>query len=80
MFRYQNFLFKNPFPGPEYTKMNISMIPQEVIDQYNIEKSKDNKGWCYTRIHKGMYVLKQAGIIANNELQKTLETIRLCTS
>ena len=35
MFRYQNFLFKNPFPGPEYTKMNISMIPQEIIDQYN---------------------------------------------
>ena len=73
MFRYKKFYLNNPIPGPEYMKMNISMIPQEVIDQYNIEKSKDNKGWCYTRIHKGMYVLKQAGIITNNELQKHLK-------
>ena len=49
------------------------MIPQEIIDQYNIEDLNIDKGWCYMSIDKGMYGLKQAGIIANNELQKHLK-------
>ena len=30
----------------------------------------DEKGWCCIKISKGMYGLKQAGIIANQDLQK----------
>ena len=63
----------NPLPSPEYMKIHISMIPQEIIDQYNLEILKDDKGWCYMRIEKGVYGLKKAGIIANNELQKHLK-------
>ena len=73
MFRYQNFLFKQSTPGTKYMKMHISMIPQEIIYLYNIENLKDDTGWCYTRIYKGMYGLKQEDIIANNELQKHLK-------
>ena len=53
--------------------MHISMIPQEIIYQYSIESLKDDKGWCYMRVDKRIYVLKQAGIISNNELQKHLK-------
>ena len=35
---------------------------------------QDNNGWVYTKICKGVYRLKQAGIIANLELQKYTET------
>ena len=49
------------------------MIPQEIIDKYNHEYLKDDKGWCYMRIDKGMHRLKQAGIIDNNAIQKHLK-------
>ena len=48
------FYLKNPLPGPEYMKMHISMIPQEIIDQYNFENFKYDKDWCYMKIDKGM--------------------------
>ena len=74
----------NPLPGLEYMKIHKKTILQEVIDQYNLEYLKDDKGWCYTRIEKGTYGLKQSGIISNNELQKHLkiygyETVRHTT-
>ena len=57
MFRYQKNL-KNSLPGPKYMKVHISMIPQAIIDQYNLESLKDDKGWCYIIIGKGVYGLK----------------------
>lgn len=33
----------------------------------------DNEGWVYIKICKGMYVLKQAGAIAHNELARHLK-------
>ena len=54
-------------------KMHISMIPQEIIDKYNLEHFKDDKGWFYMIIDKGVYILKQAGIISNNDRQKHLK-------
>ena len=52
------------------------MIPQEIVIEYDLETIKDEKGWCYMRIDKGMYGLKQAVIIANKELQKHLQPYR----
>ena len=53
-------------------KMHISIIPQEVIDQYKLQTLADPTGWVYIKICKGMYGLKQAGIITNQELQEHL--------
>ena len=44
--------------------------PQDIIDAYNLTALVDNQGWIYMRIKKGMYGIKQAGIIANQELVK----------
>ena len=60
----------NHLPKPEYLKIHISVIPYEIIAAYNLQTLQDEKGWCYIKISKGMYGLKQAGIIANQELQQ----------
>ena len=46
-------------------KLHINIIPQEIIDEYALHKIVDDNGWVYLEIAKGMYGLKQAGIIAN---------------
>ena len=50
----KNIYLNNPLPGPEYMKIHISMIPQEIIDQYNFENFKYDKDWCYMKTDKGM--------------------------
>ena len=43
----------------------IKIIPQEIIDTYDLKTLVDDQGWIYMRIDKGMYGLKKSGIIAN---------------
>jgi hypothetical protein len=51
--------------------INLSSLPQETIDKYDlIELSQDGK--VYIEIQKGMYGLPQAGILANQLLQRNL--------
>ena len=69
----KNFYLNNTLPEPEYMKMPLSIIPEEVIAQYQLHKFVDTNGWVYMKICKGMYGLKQAGIIANDELIKHLK-------
>ena len=51
-------------------RIPLKIIPQEIIDAYNITELIDDQGWIYMRIEKGMYGLKKAGIISNQELVK----------
>ena len=46
-------------------RIPLKIIPQLIIDAYNLVTLVDKQGWIYMRIEKGMYGLKQAGIIAN---------------
>ena len=48
----------------------LRIIPQDIFDAYNLTSLVDEQGWIYIRIEKGMYGIKQAGIIANQELLK----------
>ena len=51
----------------------LKTIPQDIIDAYNLTALLDDQGWIYMRIEKVMYGLKQAGIIANQELVKHMD-------
>jgi hypothetical protein len=52
----------------EYLVINISSLPQEIIDEFGLlELAHD--GRVYVEIQKGMYGLPQAGILANELLQ-----------
>ena len=46
----------------------LKIVPQEIIDAYNLTELVNNQWWICMRIEKGVYGLKQAGIIANQEL------------
>ena len=51
-------------------RIPLKIVPQEIIDAYNLTSLVGNQGWIYMRIEKGMYGLKQDGIISNQELVK----------
>ena len=63
------YLANNPLKKPEFMRMHISNIPEEIIIDYALEKLVDEKGFVYIKIVKGMYGLKQAGILAHYNLQ-----------
>jgi hypothetical protein len=51
--------------------INLASLPQETIKKYDlIELSQEGK--VYIDIQKGMYGLPQAGILANELLQRNL--------
>jgi hypothetical protein len=66
-----NFYLNTPLGRFEYMAINLASLPQETIEKYDlIELSQDGK--VYIEIQKGMYGLPQAGILANELLQRNL--------
>ena len=55
-------------------RIPLKIIPQEIIDAYNLIALVDNQGYIYMHTEKGMYGLKQARIIANQELVKHMDS------
>ena len=49
----------------EYIKINITYIPTEFIDEYNLQSVTHN-GWVYIEIVRGCYGLPQSVKLANN--------------
>ena len=66
------FYLNNILLDPEFMRIPLKIITQEIIDAYNLATLVDNQGWIYMSIEKGIYVLKQSGIIANQELVKNM--------
>jgi hypothetical protein len=56
----------------EYMRLRLDIVPQEIIDKYNLTKIVNADGWVYVEICKGMYGLPQAGILTNKLLEKCL--------
>jgi hypothetical protein len=52
-------------------KMLLSRFPEEIVEKYNLKALAVN-GWFYIKIRKGMYGLKQTGLLANQLLQNRL--------
>jgi hypothetical protein len=52
-------------------KMLLSRFPEEIVKRYNLNALAID-GWVYIEISKGMYGLKQAGLLANQLLQTRL--------
>ena len=69
----QNFYLNNKLDKPEYMKMHVSLILTEIFEEYVLRDKVDDKGWIYIQINKGMYGLKQVGVIENQELIKHLK-------
>ena len=57
-------------PEPEYMRIHISLIPDEIMKAYN--PTPDVKGFCYVKIIIAIYGLKQSGALANKDLKANL--------
>jgi hypothetical protein len=66
-----NFYLVTILPNYEYMRMLLSIFPEEIMNKYNL-RAMAVDGWVYIDISKGMYGLKQAGLLANQLLQKRL--------
>jgi hypothetical protein len=71
MMDIKNYYLGTPLSRFEYIKMLLTRFPEEIIQKYNLTALAVN-GWVYIEIRKGMYCLKQAGLLANKLLQTRL--------
>jgi hypothetical protein len=71
MMDIKNYYLGTPLPRFEYMNMLLSRFHEETIQKYNLNTLAVN-GWVYIEIRKGMYGLKQAGLLSNQLLQTRL--------
>jgi hypothetical protein len=71
MMDIKNYYLDTPLPRFEYMKMPLSYFPEEIAQKYNLNALAID-GWVYIEIRKGMYGLKQAGLLTNQFLQARL--------
>ena len=58
--------------GDEYMKVQYKHFPEDIRKQYNLDKKVTMSGHIYIKIKKGMHGLKQAAILAYEELKQNL--------
>jgi hypothetical protein len=66
-----NYYLSTPLSQFEYMKILVSRFPEKIIQKYTLNALAVD-GWVYIEIRKGMYCLKQAGLLANQLLQTCL--------
>ena len=69
----KDFYLGTPMAEFEYMRIPISMIPQAIIDYYNLMDIVDEHGYVFVEIRKGMYGLPQAGKLAHDRLVEFLK-------
>ena len=67
-----NFYLMTPLKRPEYIRIKLAEIPQEIIDEYKLMDKITPDGSIHIEANKGMYGLPQAGLLANELLEKRL--------
>jgi hypothetical protein len=71
MMDIKNYCLGTPLPRFEYMRILLSRFLEEIVQKYNLNALAVD-GWVYIEIRKGMYGLKQAGLLANQLLQTRL--------
>ena len=69
----KDFFLATPMEGDEYMKVPYKHFPQDIRLKYKLDSKVTNNGYIYIKIKKGMYGLKQAAILAYDQLRKNLE-------
>jgi hypothetical protein len=68
-----NFYLNTPLDRFKYMRINISDVPQEVIDEYKLyENNYVVNGCVYVEIRRALFGLKQSVALANKQLSKVL--------
>jgi len=72
MLDISNFYLNTPLKRKEYLRMKLADFPEDVIEHYQLRQKATPKGHIYVAVKKGMYGLSQAGILAQELLEKRL--------
>ncbi|KAL7480448.1 hypothetical protein ACHAW6_006140 [Cyclotella cf. meneghiniana] len=67
-----NFYLMTPLKWPEYIQMKITNITNKIINEYNLHTTLSKNNSVYIMAIKGMYGLRQSGLLANKLLEKRL--------
>jgi hypothetical protein len=67
-----NFYLMTPLKRPEYTKIRLSDIPEEVITEYKLHEFATSDGWVYIKVIRGMYGSPQSGSLGHDLLKTRL--------
>ena len=66
----KNFYLNVPLDHPEYVRIKIDNVPQEIIDGYELRSMVSSDGYVYLEVNKGIYGLKKSGLLAQQLLEK----------
>ena len=55
----KHFYLNKILPDPEFMRIPLKIIPQEIINNCDLKALVDDQGWIYMRTEKGMYGLKR---------------------
>jgi hypothetical protein len=67
-----NFYLMTPLNRPEFARIRLEDLPDEIADEYKLRQLATSDGWVYICISKGMYGLPQSEALANELLEKRL--------
>jgi hypothetical protein len=67
-----NFYLMTPLKRPEYIRINIKDIPDEIVLEYKLKDIAMPNGSVHIVANRGMYGLPQSGLLANELLEKRL--------
>ncbi len=67
-----NFYLMTLLKRPEYAKIRLSDIPEEIITEYKLHEKATSDGWVYIKVVRGMYGLPQAGSLGHDLLERRL--------
>jgi hypothetical protein len=66
------FYLMTPLKRPEYIRVKIDDIPEEIINEYKLQEIAKKQGMVYIEVTKGMCGLSQAGLLTNELLEQRL--------
>ncbi len=67
-----NFYLTTPLLHSKFIQLKLTDIPDEVIKEYNLKEKATKNGSLYIKAKQGMYGQPQAGLLANELLEKCL--------
>ena len=68
----KNFYLMTPLKRFEYMTLNLSDMPESIVQQYNLKEKATSDGSVYICIKRGMYGLPQSGLLAQELLEERL--------
>ena len=68
----KDFSLATPIAKAKYMRIRVELLPHDIREKYNI-KDKGRNGYVYVKIKKGMYGLKEAVVLACEQLSKFLK-------